>query len=269
MHTSNVMKVMTLTGVLILSTLLSACGSGGLILGSIRGSGNVTTESRQVSNITGVQLDTSGDLTLSQGDSESLTIEAEDNLLPLLTSEIINGTLKLGTKPNTSISATKPIKYTLVVKNIAALSANGSGNIAASDLVSGDNFQLTLSGSGSLDLSSLKSNKVAINLNGSGSAAIATLNTQSLGAVLSGNGTLELSGTTADQNINLSGSGDFKGENLVSKTAVANTNGSGDIILQVSDTLVATSSGSGDITYIGNPSVTQQRSGSGKITQKS
>jgi hypothetical protein len=249
---------------------LSACGSGGLILGNtIRGSGNVISESRQVSGITGVQLDTSGDLTLSQDDTESLTIEAEDNLLPLLTSEMVNGTLKLGTKPNTSISATKPIKYTLTVKNIAALSANGSGNITAGDLVSGDNFQVSLSGSGSLDLSSLKSDKVSIKLNGSGDAAIATLNTQSLAASLNGNGILKLAGQTTDQSINLSGSGDFNGEKLVSKTAAANLNGSGDITLQVSDTLVASSNGSGDITYIGSPTVTQRRNGSGKIMQKS
>jgi hypothetical protein len=173
-----------------------------------------------------------------------------------------------GTKPNSSISATKPIKYTLIVKNMAALSADGSGSITAADLVAGENFQLTLSGSGSLNLSSLKSTKVAVSINGSGSTVIAALNTQSLTADLSGNGELKVSGQTTDQTINLSGSGDFNGENLVNKTAIVTTNGSGDILVQVSDKLVANSNGSGDITYIGNPTVTQNRNGSGKITQK-
>jgi hypothetical protein len=263
------MKVITLTGVLIVSALLSACGSGGFILATTRGSGNLTSESRQISSITGVELDTSGDLTLTQGDSESLTIEAEDNLLPLLTSEVVNGTLKLSTKPNTSISATKPIKYTLTVKNIAALIANGSGSITSSDLVSANGFEIALSGSGSLNLSSLKSDKVSVSLNGSGSADIDMLNAQSLDANLSGNGALQVAGTTPDQHINLSGSGDFHGDNLVGKTGVATANGSGSITLQVSDKLIASSNGSGDITYIGHPAITQQGNGSGNIRQKS
>jgi len=236
--------------------------------GNTQGSGNVKTESRQVSGITSVQLDTSGDLTLSQGETESLTIEAEDNVLPFLTSDVNNGTLTLAIKLD-STSPTKPIKYTLTVKNIVALSSNSSGSIKAGDLVSASGFQATLSSSGSLDLSSIKSDKVSVGITGSGSATIASLNTQSLTTDLTGNGKLTVSGQATDQLISVSGSGDFNGENLVSKTAVATTNSPGNILIQVSDKLVATTSGSGGITYIGNPSVTQNSTGSGKITQKS
>jgi len=283
------MKVMSLFGVLLTSTLLSACGSGGNLLGITQGSGNVKTETRQVSGISAVQLDTSGDLTLSQGDTESLTIEAEDNLLPLLTSDVTNGVLKLDTKPNTSFSATKPIKYTLVVKDLNALTDNGSGTITTGDLnlshplsitgngsgsitvanVQSGDAQLKLSGSGGLNVTSLKSDKVNIDISGSGSASIPTVTSQSFSAKLSGNGALEVGGTTTDQTITISGSGKYDGEKLTSKTAVVKTDGSGGATVQVSDTLDASTSGSGSITYIGSPTVTQKSNGSGKVTQKS
>jgi len=234
-------------------------------------------------------LDTSGDLTLSQGDSESLTIEAEDNLLPLLTSDVTNDVLKLDTKPNTSFSATKPVKYTLVVKDLNAITDNGSGTIIAGDLnlshplgitgngsgnitianVHSGDAQLKLSGSGGLNAASIKSDKAAIEISGSGSASIQTITVQSFSAKLTGNGALEVGGTTTDQIINLSGSGNYDGEKLASKTAIVKTDGSGGATVQVSDTLNATISGSGSITYIGNPTVTQKSSGLGKVTQKS
>ncbi len=257
-------------------------------MGITQGSGNVKTETRPISGISAVELNTSGELTLSQGDSESLTIEAEDNLLPLLTSDISNGLLKLGTTSNSSLSATKPIKYTLVVKNLNALTDNGSGTITTGDLnvdsplsitgngsgnitlanVQSGDIQLKLSGSGGLSLTSLKSDNVTIDINGSGSASIPTITTQSLSAKLSGNGALQVGGTTIDQTVSISGSGKYDGEKLTSKTAVIQTTGSGGATVQVIDTLDASISGSGSITYIGNPALTQKSIGSGKVTQK-
>lgn len=269
MPMSNVSKVIPLVGVFVISALLSACGSGGIALGVTRGSGNVKTESRQVSGITAVQLDTSGDLTLSQGESESLTIEAEDNLLPLLTSDVSSGTLKLGTKPNTGISATKPIKYTLVVKSLASLELNGSGNIIASDLTSVDKFTVQSNGSGDISLAALSTNDTTVHLAGSGKLTIANLASAKVVLKIDGSGDAQIAGTTTDQTVSITGSGDFNGEKLVSKTAVVKTDGSGSTTVQVSDTLDATISGSGNITYTGSPTVTQKDDGSGKIIQKS
>ncbi len=289
MRIPNVIKIMSLFGVLITSTLLSACGSGGVNLSITKGSGNIVTDTRQVSGISAVVLDTSGDLTVSQGESESLTIETDDNILPLLTSDVTNGVLKLDTKPGSGLTPSKSIKYILVVKNLNALTDNSSGSISTQDLnltnpvtisvdgsgnVSLTNIQsgdvtIKLSGSGSLNIAALKSEKVSISIDGSGGASISSVDTQTLSASLNGNGSLEVSGTTADQTINISGSGKYDGEKLASKTAVVKTDGSGGATVQVSDKLNATISGSGDITYIGNPTVTQEDDGSGKITQKS
>lgn len=63
-----------------------------------RGSGNLITEEREVSDFDRVELASDGELMLTQGGSESLIIEAEDNVMSYITSEVRGGTLVLGLK---------------------------------------------------------------------------------------------------------------------------------------------------------------------------
>src|SRR5262249_23160665 len=75
------------------------------------GSGRVASEARQVRNFDEVALTGSGTLTVTQTGEESLTIQADDNILPLLTSDVVGRRLTLGTKPNTSFSTPSRIVY--------------------------------------------------------------------------------------------------------------------------------------------------------------
>ena len=70
--------------VLIIGLFSSACGGAE----TIQGSGNVTSESRNVSNFNEVELQGIGNLTVQQTGSESLTIEAEENIIPYLKTEV-------------------------------------------------------------------------------------------------------------------------------------------------------------------------------------
>ena len=72
----------------------------------------------------------SGDVVVVQGDTEGLVVEAEDNLMALIGSEVDNGTLRLGFTPTlstVSILRTRPIRYLLTVKSLESVSLNGSG----------------------------------------------------------------------------------------------------------------------------------------------
>jgi Putative auto-transporter adhesin, head GIN domain len=60
-----------------------------------QGFGQIGNESRQVSGFSKVELNGSGELTIEQTGTESLTISAEDNLLPKLSSEVSGDTLVL------------------------------------------------------------------------------------------------------------------------------------------------------------------------------
>jgi hypothetical protein len=71
---------------------------------------NVFTETRSVRGFNTVTLEGSGQLVLEQAGTESLTITADDNLLPYLTSDVSDGHLTLGTKPGTNIDSSTPVR---------------------------------------------------------------------------------------------------------------------------------------------------------------
>ncbi len=91
----------------------------------VQGSGNVKTESREVQGFDLVEVAGVGSLTITQGATEALTIQAEDNLLPRLRSTVQNGTLQLGPSPGSEIGPTRPTRYDLKVKQLRAIGLSG------------------------------------------------------------------------------------------------------------------------------------------------
>ena len=126
---------------------LLAVGSVVTACSATAGSGQLATQSRQVSGFTSVELTGVGELSIDQTGTESLTVSAEDNLLPLLTSRVEADTLILGKKPNTRIVTSKPITYTLTMKDITGLAVSGSGTINAPKLTTAA-LRIEISGSG-------------------------------------------------------------------------------------------------------------------------
>ena len=82
------LSVLTLTAL-----LLSACG-----IDVVTGSGHLATETRSVSGFDQVELAIRGELIITQGDQESLEIEAEDNLLDYIETTTYGDTLVIGLK---------------------------------------------------------------------------------------------------------------------------------------------------------------------------
>lgn len=169
-----------------------------------RGSGQLATESRQVSGFTKVELTGAGDLTIEQTGSESLTISAEDNLLPRLTSEVSGDTLVLGEEPNTSIVPTKPITYSLTVKDLNGLAVSGSGNISVPKL-SATALNTKISGSGAITVNGTAVDQ-DLEISGSGRYQAEQLTSKTVKAQISGSGTANVLATDL-LDVKISGSG--------------------------------------------------------------
>lgn len=235
-------------GFLILITA-ALLGCGKFNANVTRGSGKVTTENRAVNDFRSVVLAGVGDMTIMQSDSESLTITAEDNLIPLITSEVKNGVLTVGVKPGlaeTSILPTQPIKYELHVKNLDSLELSGAGNITAPALKT-ENLKLDSSGAGAITLNQL--------------------DLKNLIATLSGAGALKVNGQGDSQSITLSGLGAYEAGDFKTKTASVNISGAGGATVWATDALDGKISGAGGISYYGSPQVRQSISGVGAIKQ--
>jgi hypothetical protein len=107
------------------------------------GLGYVVTEERAVSNFSEVAVSDSGTVLIEQGGTEALTIEAEDNLRPLLTSDVVGDRLELGMRNGARIQTTRPIIYRLTVVNLEGLELSGSSEVTYNE-VDADTFSMRL-----------------------------------------------------------------------------------------------------------------------------
>jgi hypothetical protein len=220
----------------------------GCTMSLISGSGRIVRQDRAVAGFERVTISTSGDLTLVQGATEGLTIEADDNILPHIQTEVQDGTLVIRfDRENWSqvFRPSRPIKYTLAMKMLRGLAASGSVNITAQELAA-DDLRITVSGSSNV--------------------RIERLGVETLTYTLSGSGSVQVAGRAARQDLTISGSGRYAAGDLASDAVRASISGSGTATVWARDTLDARISGSGSIGYYGRPRVNQSISGSGKIT---
>ena len=111
------MKKRIVTFGLTCSFILCSCG---LPMRSVdvRGSGSSITESRSIAGFNEVELSSIGTLIIEQGDTESLEIEGEDNILKHLRSQINGSQLRLEDEELVNIHPTQDIIYRLKVKNL-------------------------------------------------------------------------------------------------------------------------------------------------------
>lgn len=168
------------------------------------GSGQAATETRQVSGFTKVDLASVGDVVVEQGDAESLSIEADDNVLPSLTSEVVDGTLKLDRRPGLGLRSVTPIRYRVTVTRLDGVRLSGSGTITADDLTAAA-LTTDISGSGVVTMSGTAETQ-DIALSGSGRHEASRLATQRAVVRVSGSGEVLLDVRT-DLRVDISGSG--------------------------------------------------------------
>jgi hypothetical protein len=203
--------------ILMLSVMVGACS----LLGE-RGSGTMAIEARDVSGFSEIDLSGSGTVLVSVTGTESLTVEAEDNILPLLTTEVRDGRLVLGTKQ--SISPTRDIVYTITAINLDAVAVSGSGSVTAVDVVA-NGFEVDISGSGTVTPEGV-SEDLDLSIGGSGAFKGESLVTATGTVSVSGSGDVVVN-VTDDLVVDVSGSGsvEYIGDPAVS-TSIS---GSGEI----------------------------------------
>jgi hypothetical protein len=228
----------------------------------VTGSGTLDTETREVSNFDAISLENMGDVYITIGDSEGLTVEAEDNLLPLLTSEVENGTLKLDVVRGRNIDPTKPITYNLTVKELSSITLAGSGNINSVPLRA-DRMTVMLAGSGNIQLEGVTTTDFSVNIAGSGNFRLDEIISEHIDASINGSGDIQIAGESTSQALDINGSGNYLAGDLQSERIDIKINGSGDVTVWVMEHMNASVNGSGNISYYGRPTINHTDNGSG------
>ena len=189
------------------------------------------TAVRDVKDFDRVELAIRGELVLTQGDTESLTIEASASDLAEITTVVRGGTLQIA-QVNPGPGPRGPVTYRLSMKRIAGLSTSSSGNIQTN---------------------SIETDSLRIAISSSGSVIIGRLEAKNLDVAISSSGSCTIGGTVDRQRVQLSSSGDYRAENLASRDASIQLSSSGSADVRVSESLDAVISSSGSIRYRGSP----------------
>lgn len=240
------MKPRLLIGLLIFALVATTACNFSLNLGNnrVRGSGKIVTEERQVSGFDKVEIKGAGELYIEQGETEALTVEADDNLMEYITTEVHGDTLELGLKPNFNIMFSSKIVYRLTVKELREVSIAGSGKVVSSSLTT-DEFKISTAGSGKFEFDDLQADTLTASTGGSGEFII--------------------KGKVDDVKVTISGSGKFNCPDLETASTDINITGSGEVTSWTTDQLNIRISGSGSVRYYGSPDVNQSIAGSGNV----
>lgn len=237
--------------------------------------GDVITEDREVNDFNQIEFSSIGLLEIEQGTNNSLSISADEHLLPKIKTYVSDDTLYIKeqffffTDFNFGIANNREIKYKLTVDDLNKINFDGLGDIILADL-EGDELDVSINGAGSIETEKLSFNDVSISLDGLGSITIAELQTDTFNLDLDGAGSCKIdNGKTTSQKIDISGLGNYTAQDFESKEAEAYVDGSGSIVLNVDDSLIAKVDGLGSIDYYGNPlKVEKELNGAGSIINK-
>lgn len=209
----------------------------------IQGSGAVKAQQRALGHFNGVSNALPATVDIRIGDTESVTVETDDNLLPMIETVVEDGILKIQpAKRNQSLCA-KSIKIVVYARALDRIS---------------------LSGSGSIESDPLRTPKLRVDLGGSGTVKLKGVETDLLSVALGGSGTFQAAGGTAKEvTVAIGGSGDVKMGGVRSDSVSVSIGGSGNATVWARESLNMSMAGSGDVHYYGDPRVRTSSAGSG------
>lgn len=220
--------------------------------GLLSGSGKPAQETRNaIGEFDAVRSSGSFDLRIRHGAREAVEVSADDNLLPLLQTEVETGlkgrTLVVRWKRGESIQTRSPVMVTVTVVKLRSVSSEGSGDIAIEKLAT-PQLALALSGSGNFDVRELA--------------------TEDLQIQIAGSGDVKAGGKTTKLRIAIAGSGNVSSTELAADDVTVSIAGSGDAKVQAQKTLNARVAGSGDVIVTGAAAIRSTVAGSGTVRQQ-
>jgi Putative auto-transporter adhesin, head GIN domain len=215
---------------------------------TIKGDGNIKKETRQVSSFTALGSQGSMDVKISYGNSNTVELEGDENLLQYIETSVENGKLSIKTKRFVNLKSTSKMVVYVSMTKINSLQLSGSGNIKGSGAFTNDG-------------------KTDIGVSGSGNLALDFDSFKDLDLSVSGSGNIDLkSSATNSINAKVSGSGNIDCSSISSQDVDAKLSGSGNIKVYANNSIDAMISGSGNVYYKGNAqNINSKVVGSGKV----
>ncbi len=215
----------------------------------VEGNGNLKKETRPASGYTSISSSGAWDVMVAYGESNSIQVEGDENLLEYISTKVEGGKLSIKTTKNVNLRSRNKITIYVSLTRLTGVSLSGSGDIIGDGKFSNDGTTVfNVSGSGNIKMTVNKLNDVDVGVSGSGK--------------------VRLSGSANSLDVSISGSGNADCGDLICEDAHAQVSGSGNIKINANKSVDATISGSGNVSYRGVASdVKKHVSGSGRLSR--
>ena len=213
----------------------------------VNGNGNVLTQDRQITSFDKIEIQGVFNVYLSQGDIESVKVETDENIQPLIITSVEDNVLKLKMRDSTSIGKMKKINIYINVVHLSKLNTEGVGKLACLNKLNIDDLELNCKGVGATSLN-LSGEKLSVK-------------SEIVGALM-------LSGNVKEVTINHSGVGVIEAYDLKTESMNLDADGIGTAEVYASKQLTISTKGLGGVKYKGHPEVKNIRNdGIGKIVE--
>lgn len=225
-------KQFAIVGMMLLmgSATLVSCHNTAVI------SKDYVTEDRLIKGFEEVEVVGSPNVYYTQADSFSVRVKGPDNFVDNILTEKNGKTLTVRNKGkwgvvNISFSDEDELAVYVTSPDLVAVRVNGSGDFISTDLIDTDNMNITLRGSGDINIDKLLCDRCDVELIGSGDIDLPEVEAKETSVVLVGSGDIKMGlSKVADTRLSLKGSGDIKVDFSEGCRSVDCTvNGSGDI----------------------------------------
>ena len=231
---------------IIVGLLLNSCIIDGWDNG-ISGNGNVEEESRDVSGFSGVHASTGIDVFISEGDGFDVKVEADENLLEVILTEL-NGNMLVIKTDRVNIRSAKSKKVYVTMPKLKELKISSAGDCKGMTPFNCDDLKISISSAGDLKLD-VEADRIDIDISSSGDAT--------------------LTGRTGVLDASLSSAGDLQAFELIAGTVSVDVSSAGDARVFASEEISMNASSAGNIYYKGGAEIVHSRSSSaGDIISK-
>ncbi|MBN2213016.1 MAG: DUF2807 domain-containing protein [Bacteroidales bacterium] len=213
---------------------------------SVTGNGHVTEETRHADGFHSLKVSSGIDVFISRSDEEFLRVEADENLLEHIRTEVTDNKLKIYTDVNIRMARSK--KVYLGYKELKSIHISSAGDVEGENTLQTDNLELRLSSAGELKLDVI-ADEIDLEISSSGNAT--------------------LSGRTGYMHAGLSSAGNLNAFGLEASRAEVSVSSAGDARVYVTDEARFRCSSAGDIVYKGDPEIVDMHTSSaGNIRKK-
>ena len=237
------MRTIKILGAFATILLLGSCNFD-YIIGQVHGNGNVETDERMVSESFSEVKGSAGlDVYLTEGSENKIIVEADENLLDIIETEINNGRLNITAKQNIGRSKSKKVHVTY--KELDEIYASSGADIIGNSVIKSEKITLDASSGSDIDVEIFA--KEVIVETSSGADIHVT-----------GKATLLMASSSSGSQINA--------KELIVINCNADASSGANITVNVKEKLSTEATSGGNIRYYGNPTaVSNDASRSGNV----